>query len=312
MELGNLPRNGEVVQARVIAMLNGGMARLAIFGQTIDVSAPRTFQAGTSIAVAVVRDGPNLKLVLQQEAQAAPQQSVGGSAAPPRADAAALLPAAARAAIIGALLGGSSNPLGASPAADGSSAQGQPAGMQAADAQPQGTVQPRYEPAAIPQALAYADNQQSAQLSSTAASSNTHAAQQTMPGVANPAAQNPAQAILIPFQLPQMAQPVMLKIEEQREDDEDGSGGQPGKRIWTVSVSLDAGALGLVHIGIGLREGAVSVRLSAGDPQGTAHLSTWLPELKASLEQADFVAGELSAVQAPPQEAAGQGQPSTI
>ena len=50
LELGNLPRNGQVVEARVIALLKDGMARLALLGQTIDVNAPSTLQPGTSIS----------------------------------------------------------------------------------------------------------------------------------------------------------------------------------------------------------------------------------------------------------------------
>ena len=105
----------------------------------------------------------------------------------------------------------------------------------------------------------------------------------------------------------------MLRVEQQEEDGTDDSGGPAAKRAWTVSVSLDAGALGLIHAGIGIRQGEVSVRFSAKDPQGAAHLSAWLPELKKSLEQADFVAGELSAavtLQADP--AAGQGRSYTV
>ena len=104
LELGNLPRNGQVVEARVIALLKDGMARLALLGQTLDVSAPSTLQPGTSISVAVIRDGANLKLVMQQDAQAAPQQAPVASAPALKADPAAFLPATVKAAIIGALL----------------------------------------------------------------------------------------------------------------------------------------------------------------------------------------------------------------
>ncbi len=100
----------------------------------------------------------------------------------------------------------------------------------------------------------------------------------------------------------------MLRVEQQQEDNAGDGTGQEDKRAWTVSVSIDAGTLGLVHIGIGLHQGAVSVRLSASDVQGAAHLSAWLPELKSSLEQADFLTGELSAAQRQVVNAAGQGQ----
>lgn len=315
-ELGNLLRNGAAVQARVIAMLDAATARLAILGQTIDVSTPHALQPGTSLNVAVVKDGATLKLVLQQDAQAAPQQAPVANNAAQRTDAAALLPAAARAAIIGALLGSLSTPQAASTEQAASPAQGQPAATPAAqegDAQPQDGVQARNELAAMPQAASPSSPSQTA---SPSAPSSAHTAQQAtaaLPGApANSAVQNSAQAILMPFQLPQMAQPVMLKVQQEEEDGEEGNGGAEGKRTWTVSVSLDAGALGLVHIGIGLRQGSVSVRLSAGTPQGAAHLSTWLPELKASLEHADFVPGELSAAQAQAGQEPGTGTSQTI
>ncbi len=104
----------------------------------------------------------------------------------------------------------------------------------------------------------------------------------------------------------------MLRVEQEQEDNADGGAGQEDKRTWTVSVSVDAGALGLVHVGIGLRQGAISVRFSATDVRGAAYLSTWLPELKSSLEQADFVTGELSAAQAQVADLAGQGQSYTV
>jgi hypothetical protein len=107
-----------------------------------------------------------------------------------------------------------------------------------------------------------------------------------------------------------MAQPIMLKVQQEEEDGADGSRGQAAKRMWTVNVSLDAGSLGLVNIGIGLRQDLVSVRLSAGTLRGAAHLSAWLPELRKSLEQANFVPGELSALVRPEEVQAGDTGPS--
>jgi hypothetical protein len=117
---------------------------------------------------------------------------------------------------------------------------------------------------------------------------------------------------MVPFQLPQMAAPVMLKIEQDQEDGAGENNGAPARRMWTVSLSLDAGSLGLIHVGIGLRDDAVSVRLSASTPEGAAHLGSWLPELKASLEQADFTPGELMAAQAAAPAASGAAQPYTV
>lgn len=307
LELGNFPRNGEAVKARVIAMLDSSTARLELLGQTIDVSTPRAFQAGTSISVAAVRDGGSLKLIVHQDAQAAWPHMAGGNAATIRADTAGMLSTTAKAAIIGALLGSASTSQ--SPGLDaGSSTQGAPAAPAGpeADAQLPVGMQAQQALNTIPQGLDSAGRPQAAS-SPLGAHGAQHAA--ALSGAAaNPVAQNSAQAILVPFQLPQMTQPVMLKIEQQQEDGEENSGGPAAKRAWTVNVSLDAGPLGLVHIGIGFRQGSVSVRLSAATPQGAAHLSTWLPELKTSLEQADLVTGELSAVLAQPAEAPAQSQ----
>ena len=534
-ELGNLPRNGTVVPARVIAMIDSATARLSIMGQTIDVNAPQTFQAGTNISVAVLRDGANLKLVLQPDAQAAPQQAAGTSTPAHQADTTGSLPAAARAAIVGALLGSTSSlqapsavgnpapaqtqpapapaaptpaapaaqavqtgpagnaqpqagvqaqyglaaiadapgspgtsqpvtppvtsgaqaealqaaalpgtavtpaaqnspqafqvpsqlPRDASPGENGPPAQTQPATVPASpaapaapagNAQPQAGVQAQYGPDAMPQAPASPANPQQAtppvassaqaahqaaalpataatlavqiaqailvplqlprdaspaengspaqtqpatvpaspaapavpaapaapagnaqpqagvqaqhglasmpqapaspanpQQATPAVASSAQAAHQAaaLPGSApTPAVQNTAQAILVPFQLPQMAQPIMLKVQQEEEDGADGSRGQAAKRMWTVNVSLDAGSLGLVNIGIGLRQDSVSVRLSAGTLRGAAHLSAWLPELRKSLEQANFVPGELSALVRPEEVQTGDTGPS--
>ncbi len=461
-ELGNLPRNGTVVPARVVAMLDSGTARLSIMGQTIDVNAPQTFQAGTNISVAVLRDGADLKLVLQPDAQAAPQQAAGASTPAQQADTTGSLPAAARAAIVGALLGSTASLQVPSAVGNAAPAQTQPAPAPAAptpaapaaqavqtgpagNAQPQAAVQAQYGLAAIADAPgspgtsqpvtppvtsgAQAEALQAAALPGTAVTpaaqnspqafqvplqlprdaspgengppaqtqpatvpaapaaqnppqafliplplpqgarpgengppaqtqpatvpaapvgnpqpqagilaqhglaampqpptspanpqqatppvaSSAPAAHQTaaLPGTApTPAAQNTAQAILVPFQLPQMAQPLMLRVQQEEEDGADGSHRQAAKRMWTVNVSLDAGALGLVNIGIGLRQDSVSVRLSAGTLRGAAHLSAWLPELRKSLEQASFLPGELSALVRPEEAQAGDTGPS--
>jgi hypothetical protein len=144
------------------------------------------------------------------------------------------------------------------------------------------------------------------------ASGNPQSASPAVAPGTQAAAQNTAQTIWIPFQPPQFAQPLMLKVEQEQEDGSADSGGKEDKRTWKVSVSLDAGALGLVHVDIGLRRDAISVRLSAMDAQGAAQLSAWLPELKASLEQADFLTGELSAAQALPADTASQGRSRTV
>jgi Flagellar hook-length control protein FliK len=310
LEPGSLPRDGTVVQARVIAMLDAATARLAILGQTIDANVPRALQAGTALNVAVVRDGAALKLVMQQDPKALPQQAAAAAAAL-KADASGLLPAAARATIIAALLG-SASALQSFAAEQGTPVQGQPAApapgenaapaAQGAEAPVQGAVQAVVQHGEQVQHELAAMTQDAPAAAQAGTAANPHAAQEAAltlaasPGA--PAAQNSGPAILVPFQLPQMAEPVMLRVQQEQEDGADDGGGAEAKRTWTVTLSLDAGALGLVHVGIGLRDGSVSVRLSAGSAEGAAQLSTWLPELKARLVEADFTPGELLAAQA--------------
>jgi hypothetical protein len=334
VQLSNAAKSGTAVEARVVATHEDGTARLSVSGQTIDVSTPYALQAGTNISVSVVREGANLKLVLQQDAPAVPQQPAAPSTAMLGDDAALLLSATARAAVISALLESSlsSQAKGAGQTATagqtGTQAQSPstaapPAGA-APGPQPQAAVQTQPGLAAPPQTpgpagglpgtgpqSAVQARQAPEPLQQTPASTGSLPA---APAAPQTAAQSSTQVFFVPVLFPQMAEPLMLRIEQQQEE-EDSAGdgtGQEDKRAWTVSVSIDAGTLGLVQIGIGLRQGAVSVRLSAGDVQGVAHLSTWLPELKSSLEQADFVTGELSAVRVRVADAAGQDQSHTV
>ena len=135
-------------------------------------------------------------------------------------------------------------------------------------------------------------------------SSSAHAAQQAaaLPGAAavNAGVQTSAEAMPVPFHVPETTQPVMFKVEQEQEDGENGSGGaganaagpstsRSTRARWAWSMSASGSA-----------KARVSVKLSAGTLLGAADLSTWLPELKTSLEQADFVTGELSATLARP------------
>ncbi len=66
-----LLRSGNVVEARVIAMLATDVAELEILGKTIEVSTPKALKAGTTISVAINRSGRGLELVIQPDASAA-------------------------------------------------------------------------------------------------------------------------------------------------------------------------------------------------------------------------------------------------
>ena len=60
--------NGNVVKARIIAMLSGDVAQLEILGQKVEVSTPRALEAGATISVAINRTGQSLELVIQPDA----------------------------------------------------------------------------------------------------------------------------------------------------------------------------------------------------------------------------------------------------
>ena len=194
-------------------------------GQTIDVNAPQTFQAGTNISVAVLRDGANLKLVLQPDAQAAPQQAAGPSTPAHQADTTGSLPAAARAAIVGALLGSTSSLQAPSAVGNPAPAQTQPAPAPAAptpaapaaqavqtgpagNAQPQAGVQAQYGLAAIAEAPASPGTSQPVTPPVTSGAQAEALQAAALPGTAvTPAAQNSPQAFQVPSQLPRDASP---------------------------------------------------------------------------------------------------------
>jgi len=60
--------NGNVVKARIIAMLSGDVAQLEILGQKVEVSTPQALEAGRTISVAINRTGQSLELVIQPDA----------------------------------------------------------------------------------------------------------------------------------------------------------------------------------------------------------------------------------------------------
>jgi hypothetical protein len=68
--LGSL-RDGEVVEARVNAMLSKCVARLTLLGATLDVDTPVQLVAGSTIKVAIERGSDGLRLVLQRDGSGA-------------------------------------------------------------------------------------------------------------------------------------------------------------------------------------------------------------------------------------------------
>ncbi len=105
---------------------------------------------------------------------------------------------------------------------------------------------------------------------------------------------NSAFAIQVPFQLPQMQRPIMMRVEEDDEDEARPEGRSRSTKRWTVNFSLDAGTIGPVRVSIGLSASALTVRLASDQAESSSVLSAWLPELKTALEQADFAVEDLS------------------
>ncbi len=373
--LESLLRNGDVVKARVLAMLAGNVAQLEILGQKVEVSTPQALTAGATLSVAVNRTGRGLELVIRPDASGArplqAPQATGQATAAPTGSAGILQSAAlsiearvlaAQAAINEAVLGaetnfqnaaiasarpiaqpsgpalppqpsvglpgaastlqsltvsiedwiaaqafneavlsGGLNSQGASPASAAVSprqailaAYSETATDFAPQAHLQAQMRTRYELEALPAApdpgqehsLRVASSAQEASQLAQRAAVSSLAPEQRAP--------NSASAIQVPFQVPQMQQPILLRIEQDEEDQAQRPGRSRQTKRWSVNFSLDTGTIGPVHAGIGYSASALSVRLSSDQAESAFLLSAWLPELKAVLEQADFAVEELS------------------
>jgi hypothetical protein len=251
------------------------------------------------LAVGVDNTGGALKLIIQ--ADAAQAQAPKAPSEPIFSSAMGSSMSAALVAITDALLSAESKAAASSqapsepapPPSDAASER-----LAAAQLQPQAQTPARADMATTPSSLTAAGAQQLAPPALPHFAQEAQAAAAYSHAFLSAPAQNPAQAVAIPFQLPHMAYPIEVLVERQDEDEESGDGSQePAGRSWRVGLSMDAGAMGLVHIGVGFRAGAVSVTLAAGEAQAAAQLRAWLPELKTALENADLTVDELSAQQ---------------
>ena len=166
-------------------------------------------------------------------------------------------------------------------------------------AQLQAEVRARYDLDARPSAPHLAEDYD------PGAPSSSREASQLTPQSALPApvpgqqSSNSALAMLVPFQLPQMPHPILMRVEQDDENESQQAPRSPAAKRWTVNFSLDAGTIGSVHVSIGLSASAVSVRLSSDEAESASFLSAWLPELKATLEEADFAVEDLSVREVP-------------
>jgi len=303
--------NGNVVKARVVAMLAENVAQLEINGQKVEVSTNQALKVGTTLSVAINRTGRSLELVIRPDTiNSRPPPGSQPAGTPGRGygapgDGAQLLAVsiedwvlAAQAAINEAVLSSksnfhSANLASAQPSSKPAMQTSHPAAGFPAQAQLQAEVRARYELDARPAASGLSEEVLGPPPSAYEASRLTPQPAASSPVSPQPAS-NSALAIVVPFQLQQMQHPVLMTIQQDDDDDTRPAPRSPAAKRWTVNFSLDAGTIGPVHIAIGLSASAVSVRLSSDQAESAFFLSAWLPELKATLEHADLAVEELS------------------
>jgi hypothetical protein len=293
--------NGNVVKARIVAMLLGDVAQLEILGQKVEVSTPQALEVGATISVAINRTGQSLELVIQPDGAGrndiTPNEALNSSRSQVVSIEDWVL--TAQATINEAVLSSESNfqnaslapaqpsPYPAMPAAN-------PAAALASQAQLQAEIRARYEWDATPSAPDVAEDQDLAPPPSASKASRLTPQAAIFSPVSCQPALNSALALEASFQLPQMQHPILMTIRQDDENEAQAARRPPTAKRWTVNFSLDAGTYGQVQVTIGLSAAAVSVRLSSDQTESAALLSAWLPELKAALERADFTVDELS------------------
>jgi hypothetical protein len=308
-----LLRNGDVVEARVIAMLDKDVAQLEILGQKVEVSTPQALRAGSTISVAINRSGQSLELVIRPETNTSrppsvPQTGSGsgrGSGVVAETIGSFLSVVAsiedrvlaAQAAINGAVLSSEANFQSANPGlaqpSFNSVMQAYSAATLPSQVQLQAEVRARYELDSTPWPPHSAEDYDSGAPSSPYEASQLRP-QSALPSAPGQQSSDSALAIVVPFQLPQMPHPILMTIQQEDEDEAQQTSRSPAAKRWTVNFSLDAGSVGQVNVTIALSAAAVSVRLSSDEAASATFLSTWLPELKTTLEEADFAVEELS------------------
>jgi Flagellar hook-length control protein FliK len=302
--------NGNVVKARIIAMLSGDVAQLEILGQKVEVSTPQALEVGATISVAINGAGQSLELIIQPDAnnsRAPAPQPVAGSGrnhiTPNKALGSSQSLAVsiedwvltAQAAINDAVRSSEPNfqNPNLAPAQPGMPAA-YPAAAFASQAQLQAEIRARYEWDVAPAAPGFAEDQDLVPPPSASKASQHMPPTAVLSPVSGQPASNSALVIEAPFQLPQMQRPILMTIQQDDESEAQPASRPQAAKRWTVNFSLDAGSYGQIQVTIGLSAAAVSVRLSSDQTESAALLSVWLPELKAALEEADFAVDELT------------------
>ena len=309
-----LLRNGDVVEARVITMLAKDVAQLEILGEKVEVSTPQALKAGSTINVAINRSGQSLELVVQPETNTSrpppgPQTASGsgrGSGVVAETIGSFLSVVAsiedrvlaAQAAINGAVLSSeasfqSANASFVQPSFN-SVMQAYSAATLPSQVQLQAEVRARYELDSAPSASYPAEDYDSGAPSSPYEASQLRLRSTLPPSGPGQQSSNSTLAIVAPFQLPQMPYPILMTIQQDDENEAQQTSRSPAAKRWTVNFSLDAGNIGQVHVTIALSAAAVSVRLSSDEAKSATFLSAWLPELKTTLEAADFAVEDIS------------------
>ena len=314
-----LLRNGNTVEARVIAMLARNVAQLEILGQKVEVNTPQALEAGTTISVAINRSGQSLELIIRPETNRSrppPESQTASSSGRGFGALAEIIGSfqsvaasidnrvlAAQAAINEAVLGSEANIQIANPALAqpslNSVMQAYSAAALPSQVQLQAEVRARYE---LDERASAPDLDEAHDLPSPSEARGVAqlAQQPTVSSLVHgQPAGNSALPMLAPFQLPQMPHPILLRIEQDDENESQPSSRSSAAKLWTINFSLDAGTIGTVHVSMGLSARAVSVRLSS-EAESASFLSAWLPELKAALEEADFAVEDLSVGEVPP------------
>jgi hypothetical protein len=225
-----------VIEARVVSMLDGGKVRLAILGQTVDVSTPHAFRPGTLIAAVINRRSGKLQPIAQQNVPEAVSGGSGDSSAQLRIG-------AAESRIFEALLGIGSNVENLLPLRGLQlllhSQQVDVSSGPVVQAQLQAEVRTRYglDPASggdqtidgglgIPRP--------------PSPRSGTAKPAEVLSSSGLPVAHNPVPGPVIPLQLPEMPHPVPVRIVQEDENARAGEDGLPAQPSSAVTVSLEA------------------------------------------------------------------------
>lgn len=291
-----LLRAGDALPVRVICMVDIGIARLSIMGQTLDVDTPFRLEDGTELTVTTSRDGNRLKLIVQTgiaEALPASENLADGIEAafkvPP-----GFWAISARSAINKAWLSADLPQAAAEPnAMTRESLSLQPASN--AELKLQERVFTRFNMDGVidaPQEAVLLEAKSAAGMPWRGEAASSPVAAGSDLRLALDAAVNLGALVMI--RMPNNTAPTFLKVAQDEQDDEPSEATAPASRAWIVEFSLDAGDLGLLAVNVKYSADSVSVKLRSGQEHAASRLLSVLPELKLVLESVDLTVETLS------------------